>query len=49
VAKIEGFPQGIARSYAAFAEGQEADYGTIESGLAVHRAMERATKNALWA
>ncbi|KAH8170489.1 oxidoreductase family, NAD-binding rossmann fold domain-containing protein [Sarocladium implicatum] len=49
VAKIEGFPQGIARSYAAFAEGREADYGTIESGLAVHRAMERATKNALWA
>lgn len=49
VAKIEGSAQSIARTYAAFAEGRTADYGTLESGLAVHRAMERATKDALWA
>lgn len=49
VSSIQGMGQSIGRAYAAFAEGRTADYATFETALAVHRVMEKATKNALWA
>lgn len=49
VAGIEAMEQSIARAYAAFAESQTADYATFETALGTHRAMGKATKNALGA
>lgn len=50
VSRVQGQSgQSIARAYAAIAEERTADYATFETGLAVHRAMDRATKGAMWA
>lgn len=50
IANITGVGgQSIARAYKAFAEGKTADYATFETGIEVHRMLQRANKEALWA
>lgn len=50
IANIPGVGgQSIARAYKAFAERRTADYATFETGIEVHRMLQRANEGALWA
>ncbi|KAI6782821.1 uncharacterized protein J7T54_000964 [Emericellopsis cladophorae] len=49
VAAVDGWTKSIARVYAAFAEGRESEYATLETALEVHRTLDKATAGALWA
>ncbi|KAG9251961.1 uncharacterized protein F5Z01DRAFT_738820 [Emericellopsis atlantica] len=49
VVGVNGWTKSISRVYAAFAEGREGDYATLETALGVHRTLDNATAGALWA
>ncbi|PNP39170.1 hypothetical protein TGAMA5MH_08847 [Trichoderma gamsii] len=41
--------QNVARVYEAFAKGEEDGYATLDAALKVHKALEKAKVNAVWA
>ncbi|KAL6895029.1 hypothetical protein GGI43DRAFT_429147 [Trichoderma evansii] len=49
VSQVSYSGQNVARVYEAFAKGEEDGYATLEAALKVHKALEKAKLNAVWA